>query len=84
MIDNNSHEFIGDQKINLKQINYKLLVKSLGFKKYFYFQKNIFCSINQFLKSSVPTFLHVKVKIGTLKNLYRPKNFQFLKKSFLT
>ena len=83
MIDNNSHESIGDQKINLKQINYKLLVKSLGFKKYFYVQNKSLLSINQFLKSSGPSFLHVKVKIGTLKNLYRPKNFQFLKKSFL-
>ena len=84
MIDNNSHESIGDQKINLKKINYRLLVKSLGFSNYHYVKSsNDFRKIDNFLKIKGPSFLHVKTSVGTLKKLLRPKNFIKLKEDFL-
>ena len=71
-------------KINLKKINYRLLVKSLVFSNYHYMKSsNDFRKIDNFLKIKGASFLHVKTSVGTLKKLLRPKNFIKLKEDFL-
>lgn len=84
MINNNSHESVGDQKINVSFQNYEKLAKYLGFKNYYFIdnKKNLNL-INKFLKSNGPSFLHAKIKIGTLKNLVRPSNFTKIKDNFM-
>lgn len=85
LIDNNSHESIGDQKINLKKINYKKIALAFNFKNYFFLnkRKNLLSIITKFIKYKGPSFLHVKVNTGTLDNLMRPKNFNNMKKLFM-
>ncbi len=84
LIDNSSHESIGVQEINIKNINFKNLTKSFGFKNYY--SANSKSQLNRvfikFLENKGPSFLHAKVKIGTLKNLVRPKNFSEILKNF--
>ncbi len=85
LVDNESHESIGGQSINIKNININKLSKSLGFKK-FYFADNKIKLINlmkNFLKLKGPAFLHAKIQKGTLPNLVRPKNFLKIKKNFI-
>tara|TARA_S200000501_G_C20831464_1_gene747493 strand:- start:77 stop:1180 length:1104 start_codon:yes stop_codon:yes gene_type:complete len=85
LVDNESHESIGLQPINIGKINFKELSKSLGFKKYFFIKENmeIKKTINKFLKIKGPSFLHVKTKTGTVKNLPRPKKFIKIKRDFM-
>tara|TARA_B100001057_G_scaffold77424_1_gene72297 strand:- start:2862 stop:3968 length:1107 start_codon:yes stop_codon:yes gene_type:complete len=85
LVDNESHESIGNQTINLKNINFRKLSESLGFKKYFftYKKKELEKNIKNILKANGPSFLHIKIKTGTLKNLVRPKNFYQIKKNFM-
>ncbi len=85
LVDNESHESIGHQPIHLKNINYKKISEGLGFNNFYYTNniKNLNTSIKKFLKSSGPSFLHVKIKIGTLKNLVRPKKFNEIKNKFM-
>lgn len=85
LIDNESHESIGGQKIDLGKVDFKKLSDAFGFKKYFLLnkKKDLKIKMRQFLKSKGPSFFHVKVKSGTLNNLIRPKNFQSIKKNFM-
>ncbi len=85
LFNNNSHESVGGQSTNAEGIDFKSLVKSLGYKSYFKIKKksetkNI---IRKFIKSRGPSFLEVKIKNGSLKNLSRPKNLLRIKKYFM-
>ena len=85
LIDNNSHESIGGQKINLNP-NTKKLAKSFGFKNYNMLKnpKKINSTIKNFLKKSGPCFLHVKIQVGTkIKKMPRPKNFKKIINDFV-
>lgn len=85
LINNNSHESIGDQKINLKKFDFKNAALSFNFKKYFFINKRQMLTqeIKKFLHNKGPSFLHVKVSVGTLNNLMRPKEFKNIKKNFM-
>tara|TARA_B100000902_G_C27306473_1_gene915777 strand:- start:1525 stop:2625 length:1101 start_codon:yes stop_codon:yes gene_type:complete len=85
LIDNEAHESIGMQPIFINKMNFKNLSKSFGFKNYYLIEnkKDINTKIKNFLKNDGPSFLHVKVKVGTIQNLPRPKNFLKIKKNFL-
>ena len=85
LIDNGSHESIGQQPTKLKNINYKKISEGLGFKKFFFTDdiKKLDKNVKSFIKSIGPSFLHVKIKIGTLDKLARPKKFLEIKNNFM-
>lgn len=85
LVDNEAHESIGMQPIFINKIDFKNLSKSLGFKNFYLIKekKDIKIKISSFLRSQGPSFLHVKVKVGTIKNLPRPKDFLRIKKNFV-
>jgi len=85
LFNNNSHESVGGQATNAEGIDFKNLVKSVGYKNYFKIKekselKNI---IKKFIKTKGPSFLEVKIKNGSLNNLPRPKNLLQIKKIFM-
>ena len=84
LLDNNSHESIGGQEINLK-LNIENFSKAAGFKKFFLIENSskMDYALNNFLKSRGPNFLHVKIKEGSIiRNLPRPKNFKKILRNF--
>ena len=85
LVDNESHESIGNQPIYINKIDFKNLSKSLGFKNFYLInrKKEVKAKISNFLKSKGPSFLHVKVMVGAVKDLPRPKNFTEIKKKFI-
>ena len=85
LLNNNSHESVGGQTTTAGEINFKNLVKSLGYKKYFKISENkkIKLTIKKFLNSKGPSFLEVLISNGTLNNLSRPDNLIKIKKRFM-
>lgn len=85
LVDNASHESVGGQPIDLKNINIRSLALSLKFKKFFFTnkRKDLPIKFSSFIKSSGPSFFHIKIKSGTLKNLLRPKNLINIKNNFI-
>ena len=85
LLNNNSHESVGGQSTLANGINFKKLVKSVGYKKYFKIndQKNLKVSLKKFLNSKGPVFLEVIISKGSIKNLSRPKNLILIKKNFM-
>ena len=85
LFNNNAHESVGGQSTNAEGINFKSLVKSVGYKNYFKISKKIDLkkNIKKFIKTKGPSFLEVKIKNGSLKNLSRPKNLLQIKKMFM-
>ena len=85
LLNNNSHESVGGQPTTAGNIDFKKLVSSLGYKKYFSisnFNKTDRI-LKQFINCSGPSFLEVKISKGSLKNLIRPKNLIEIKKEFM-
>ena len=84
LINNNSHESVGGQKTSAKGIDFKKLVKSLGYKNYFKISKQseLKKKILKLFKSKGPSFLEVKVGLGSIENLTRPKNLLDIKNKF--
>lgn len=85
LIDNESHESIGDQPIVFKNLNINKLAKAMGFKNFFYTNKisKLDILMKKFINSKGPSFYHIKIKSGTLHNLVRPKKFNEIKKNFM-
>ena len=85
LLNNGSHESVGSQKIDTKLINFKKIVLSFGYKK-FYFAKNkssFIKNLKLFLKSKGPSFYEVRIDEGIITNLGRPKDFIRLKNNFI-
>lgn len=85
LLNNSSHESVGGQPTLANKINFELISKSFGFKKYF-LQKNIKGldkNIKKFLKTNGPAFFEFKIQTGTLKNLMRPKDLLQIKNNFM-
>jgi phosphonopyruvate decarboxylase len=85
LLNNGSHESVGSQKIDTKLINFKKIVFSFGYKK-FYSAKNkssFIKNLKLFLKSKGPSFYEVHVDEGIITNLGRPKDFIRLKNNFI-
>ena len=85
LLNNNAHESVGGQPTTAMGIDFKKLVKSLGYKSYFKVsQKNkINSTIKKFLSSKGPSFLEVLISIGTLDNLSRPSDLIKIKNKFM-
>ena len=85
MLNNNSHESVGGQPTTAAGIDFKKLVKSLGYKNYFKISqtKKIDSTIKKFLNSKGPSFLEVLISTGTLDNLSRPNNLIKIKNKFM-
>jgi len=85
LFNNYSHESVGGQTTNIKGVNIQKLVLSAGYKKYLEIKnkKNIQGVLKNFLKAKGPCFLEVKIDIGSLKNLTRPRNLLEIKRNFL-
>ena len=85
LLNNNSHESVGGQPTTAAGINFKKLVKSLGYKNYFKISqtKKINSTIKKFLNSEGPSFLEVLISIGSLDNLSRPKDLIKIKRKFM-
>ena len=85
LLNNSAHESVGGQKTIADQIDFSLLSKSLRFKCYFLIKnkENHQKIITKFLKSSGPSFLEVKIRIESMVNLSRPKNFQLIKNQIM-
>lgn len=85
LLNNSSHESVGGQLTLAKNINFKKISSSFGFRNFFHIDniKNLEKKLKIFLKSKGPSFLEIKIKNETLKNLQRPKNLQKIKEMFL-
>tara|TARA_X000000950_G_scaffold289544_1_gene415310 strand:- start:14430 stop:15542 length:1113 start_codon:yes stop_codon:yes gene_type:complete len=85
LLNNNSHESVGGQNSNANHINFKSLVKSLGYRKYYKIKETskIISTIKSVLKNSGPIFLEVFISQGAIKNLGRPNNFKLIKERFI-
>ena len=86
IFNNNSHESVGGQPTNALGINFKNLVKSLGYQNYFKISnfKEIKKKLKFFFNNKGPSFLEVKIKNGTMKVLTRPKNLKNIKNIFMS
>ena len=85
LLNNNSHESVGGQPTTAAGIDFKKLVKSLGYKNYFKISqaKKINSTIKKFLNSKGLSFLEVLISIGSLNNLSRPSNLIKIKNKFM-
>ncbi len=85
LLNNNSHESVGGQPTNSRNIDFEKLSKSVGFKRYFKISslKYLKNDIRTFVKKSGPSFLEVRIKSRSMKNLDRPKKFLEIKKKFM-
>ena len=85
MFNNSSHESVGGQPTHADTIDFKDLVISLGYKKYFVIKNknHLKTVLKKFIKSSGPSFLEVKIVNGSLKYLQRPKNLVKIKDNFM-
>jgi phosphonopyruvate decarboxylase len=85
LLNNGSHESVGDQKIDTLKVNFKNISKSFGYKNYYLAKNNL--SFNQnlkyFLKSEGPSFFEVHIISKSIKNLSRPKNLIKIKENFI-
>jgi phosphonopyruvate decarboxylase len=85
LLNNGSHESVGDQKIDSFKVNFKNISKGFGYKNYYlaknilYFNKNL----KYFLNSKGPSFFEIYIKSETIKNLSRPKNLIKIKEDFI-
>ena len=85
LFNNFSHESVGGQSTNIDKVNVEKLIKSVGYKNYFLLKKKreIENKLKIFLKKEGPSLLEVRTKIGTIKDLSRPKNLIKIKKNFI-
>lgn len=85
VLNNNTHESVGGQKTNVKNINFKKLSQSLKFKNFFRInqKKDLVKKLKIFLKSKGPSFLEVNIQSKSMQNLTRPKDFKKIKMNFM-
>ena len=85
LLNNGSHESVGDQKIDTFKINLKKITASFGYKKYYLATNNFSLAKNlkYFLKSQGPSFFEIRIKSGAIKNLLRPQNLIQIKDDFI-
>jgi len=66
-------------------MSFSKLAKDLGYKNIFkiYSEKDIKAVLTKFLRSNGPSLLEIITKVGTLKDLKRPKDFIGIKMRFI-
>ena len=84
LLNNSAHESVGGQKTLANKIDFRKLTLSLGYKNFFKINNKLSLEkkLKKFLNSKGPSFLEIKIKLGSLKNLVRPKNLINIKKNF--
>ena len=85
LLNNNSHESVGNQKTGAFKINFEKISKALGYKNYILIDNKKFLKkkLKKFVNLNGPSFLEIKINIGTNKNLGRPSNFKLIKERFI-
>ena len=85
LLNNNSHDSVGGQETYSKNINFKKLSNSLGFKRFYLIKnkKNLNKKINNFLTDKSLSFLEVKIANSKTKKLPRPIDLIKIKKQFM-
>ena len=85
LLNNNSHESVGGQLTGAKNINFRLLSRSLGYKNYLIIKNNEEISkvLKKFLAQKSYSFLEVLIDPTFDTNLPRPKNLSNIKNSFI-
>ena len=85
LLNNNSHDSVGGQNTYSKDINFKKLSKSLGFKKFYSIknENNLKKNIKAFLCEKNLCFLEVKISNSKIKKLPRPTDLNKIKKLFM-
>ena len=85
LFNNNSHESVGGQTTNARNVNFKKISKGLGYKKYFLIdnKKKNSQKIKFFLNSQGPAFLEIMIDQGSVNDLMRPKDLIEIKKKFM-
>ena len=85
LFNNNCHESVGNQETSVDKINFKTLLKSLGYKNYIQLknENEINKLLNKFIKLKGPSFLEVKISSGSFKKLGRPSKFLKIKRNFI-
>ncbi len=85
LLNNFSHDSVGGQKTNSEKIDFKMMSKSLGFKKFYKikYKKDIDQNLKKIITNSNNCFVEVLVKNTELKNLPRPHNLIKIKKNFM-
>ena len=85
LLNNGSHESVGDQKIDTFKVNFKNISKAFGYKNYYFSKDNLSFNKNlqYFLKSKGPSFFEVYIRSESIKNLSRPKDLIKVKENFI-
>ena len=76
---------MGGQTTTARDINFRKLSKSIGYKHYFKInnKSKIKLKIKEFIKTRGTSLLEVKINSGTLDKLSRPKNLINIKERFM-
>jgi len=82
LINNLCHESVGGQETAMNIVNVESLVKSLGYRDYFYADnpETLTQVIEDFTHSKGPVMLELKVRKGSREDLGRPKTSTFQNK----
>lgn len=85
LLNNYCHESVGCQPTSIKKIDIKKMLISMGFRNYFIIddKNKLNKNLNKILISSKATFIEVKIKTLSKKNLPRPNNFSLIKERFI-
>tara|TARA_B100000902_G_scaffold291397_1_gene277718 strand:+ start:528 stop:1622 length:1095 start_codon:yes stop_codon:yes gene_type:complete len=85
LLNNNAHDSVGGQSTYADNIDFKILSKSLGFKRFYSIKDNkkLKESIKNFLSSKELSFLEVKVGNNKINKLPRPKDLVAIKDQFM-
>ena len=85
LLNNGTHESVGDQKIDTLKVNFKNISKSFGYKNYYLAKDSLSLNKNlrSFLKFKGPSFLEILIRSKSIPNLSRPKNLLSIKKKFI-
>jgi phosphonopyruvate decarboxylase len=85
LLNNGSHESVGNQKIDTLKVNFKKISESFAYKNYYYANSNLNFKkmLKCFLNSKGPSFFEIIIDSISLKNLSRPKHLIDIKKNFL-
>ena len=84
LFNNASHESVGGQRTFVRKLPFSSLAKTLGYNytDTINNHKNLDKKLKKFIISKGPSFLEIKTKIGSLKNMGRPNNFIKIKNKF--
>jgi phosphonopyruvate decarboxylase len=85
LLNNGSHESVGDQKIDTFKVNFNNISKGFGYKNYYSSKDNLSFNKNlkYFLKSKGPSFFEVYIRSESIKKLSRPKDLLKIKENFI-